>query len=140
MIRRKSRTTGSDDFLPEAELEVLAVLHEQGEAEAAAIRDALAPYRRLTHASVATLLRRLEDRGLVTRRKADSGRAFVYSATRKAAGTQRGIIERMLQRIFRDRPVSLVASLFEVRTPDENEIAELRSLLDSMEPGKKGKP
>ena len=133
MIRRKSRQSGSDDFLPEAELEVLAVLHETGEREASAIRDALARYRNLTHASVATLLRRLEERGLVSRRKGDSGKAFLYSATRKASGTQRGVIERTLERVFRGRPVSLVASLFEVRTPDEKEIEELRSLLDTIE-------
>lgn len=137
MIRRSSRQSGSDDVPPEAELEVLAVLHETGQAEATHIREALSPYRNLTHASVATLLRRLEDRGLVTRRRADSGRAFIYSPTRKASGTHRGVIARMLERVFRDRPVSLVASLFEVRKPDEKEIEELRSLLDSIE--EKGK-
>ena len=139
MIRRRSRTNDSEDFLPEAELEVLAVLQEHGEAEATLIRETLKPYRPLSHASVATLLRRLEDRGLVERRKGETGRAFIYSPTRKAATTSRGLVERMLQRIFRDRPVSLVASLFEVRTPDESEIAELRGLLDAIGKGKKGR-
>lgn len=137
MIRRKSRTAGSEDFLPEAELEVLAVLHERGEAEASTIRELLDPFRPLSHSSVVTLLRRLEDRGLVSRRPANAGRAFIYFPTKKAAATQQGIVERMLQRIFRDRPVSLVASLFEVRKPDAKEIAQLRSLLDAM--AKKGK-
>jgi BlaI family penicillinase repressor len=139
MIRRKSRTADSEDFLPEAELEVLAVLHEKGEAEATAIREALEAFRPLSHSSVVTLLRRLEDRGLVDRRPADRGRAFVYFPTKKASRTQRGIVERMLQRIFRDRPVSLVASLFEVRKPDAKEIAQLRSLLDVMAKKEKGR-
>src|SRR5688572_19565523 len=109
MIRRKSRTNDSENFLPEAELEVLAVLQERGEAEATAIRETLKPYRPLSHASAVTLLRRLEERELVQRRKGATGRAFIYSPTRSAATASRGLVERMLQRIFRDRPVSLVA-------------------------------
>jgi BlaI family penicillinase repressor len=135
VIRRKSRSPeadGSGDFLPEAELEILAALHEQGEADAATLRAALAPYRPLSHASVATLLGRLESRGLVDRRKGESGKAFVYFPTGAARETYRGILDRMLTRIFRDRPVSLVASLFDVRKPSESEIEELRSLLEKI--------
>ncbi|MGZ5444726.1 MAG: BlaI/MecI/CopY family transcriptional regulator [Thermoanaerobaculia bacterium] len=134
-MRRKSRSPESDpsgDFVPEAELEVLAALHEHGEADAVTLRASLAPYRPLGHASVVTLLRRLEARGLVDRRKADSGKAFVYFPTHEARETYRGILDRMLRRIFRDRPVSLVASLFDARKPSAKEIDELRSLLDEV--------
>jgi predicted transcriptional regulator len=127
----------SGDFVPEAELEVLAALDEHGEADAMTLRASLAPYRPLSHASVVTLLRRLEARGLVDRRKADSGKAFVYFPTREARETFREILDRMLTRIFRDRPVSLVASLFDVRKPSAKEIDELRSLLDDIQRKKK---
>ena len=138
--RRKTPAAGrapSDEMAPEAELEVLAALHEHGQADAMTVRASLAAYRPLSHASVVTLLRRLEGRGLVERRKGDSGKAFIYSPTRAARETYRGILDRMLRRIFRDRPVSLVASLFDVRRPSEKEIDELRSLLDSF--SKRGK-
>ena len=111
---------------------MLAVLFDAEEATARTVREQLAKKRPMAHGSVVTLLRRLEDRGLVRRRPAETGRAFVYFPTKKAFHTQLGIVERMLRRIFRDRPVSLVASLFEVRKPDAKEIAQLRSLLDTM--------
>ena len=123
--------------MPETELEVLAALHEHGEADAMTLRASLEPYRPLSHASVVTLLRRLEARGLVDRRKADSGKAFVYFATREARETYRGILDRILRRIFLDRPVSLVASLFDVRKPSAKEIDELRALLDDIARKKK---
>jgi BlaI family transcriptional regulator, penicillinase repressor len=125
-----SRT--ADQSLPDAEMEVLAVLHLRGSSDAAEIRDALKPYRPMTHASVLTLLGRLEEKGLVTREKAPVGKAFVYSATspRRVYG---GLMRRMVRRIFGNDPAKLVATLFDARPPTAAELRQIRELVERME-------
>lgn len=118
--------------LPEAELEVLVRLHQAGEAEASEIRRRLTPVRPLSHASVMTLLGRLEAKGLVRRRKAEVGKAFVFSATLDPEITYRSVVGRMLERVFADDPVALVSSLFGARAPNERELERLKTLVEKL--------
>ena len=123
---------------PEAELELLACLHRLGEAEASALRAALGSQRPMSHASVVTLLRRLEGKKLVSRRKADSGKAFVYFATARPEDTYRSVTDRVAERIFQDDRVGLVSSLFGGRPPSRDELERLRELVDRLDRG--GRP
>lgn len=129
------RPAPTPDRVPEAELELLSHLLEVGEAEASTLRDRLARTRPLTHASVVTLLKRLRERGLVDRRKADTGKSHVYFPTRKAGRALRGAARRLVERVFHNDTVSLVSSLYGGRTPSEDEVAELRDLVDRLEKG-----
>lgn len=134
-MRRKSRSMLNplpDDALPEAELEVLACVHQQGEVDAATIRERLNPFRPMTHASVVTLLRRLEDKSLVTKRKGERGKAFIYSATQEPGATYRQVVGRLLERVFGGSKLTLVSSLFETKAPTEDELAQLKKLVDQL--------
>ncbi|MGH9176271.1 MAG: BlaI/MecI/CopY family transcriptional regulator [Vicinamibacterales bacterium] len=115
--------------LPEAEQDVLAALYDAGEATARDIRERLSAERPLAHASVVTLLGRLEDKGFVKRRKADTGKAFVFSPTYARGRTFGPALSRLVRRAFRGNSAALVASLFESRPPDAREIEELEALL-----------
>ncbi len=119
----------TDERLPDAELEVLACLWLKGEITARQIRDAIEPYRPLAHASVLTLLGRLQTKGLISRRKGNVGKAFVYRATKKPDPTYRQLTGDVLQRIFGGNGVAMVASLFQAKTPTQDEISELEQLL-----------
>ena len=118
--------------LPEAELEVLACLHRLGEAEVAEIRRALERFRPLSHASVSTLLRRLERRGLVSRRKGPVGKTLLYAPLPAAQATYRGLLTRLLDRVFADDPVRLVSSLLSARRLSPEELRRLRSIVDDL--------
>lgn len=120
------------DSLPQAELEVLARLHELGEAEASEIRRRLEPLRPLSHASVMTLLGRLEGRGLVTRRKAEVGKAFVFSPTEQAQKVYGGVVGRLLERVFANDPIALVSSLFGAKAPTAEDLARLEELVERL--------
>lgn len=136
MVRRKSRSAGAPPdagLLPEAELELLAFLHAQGEADPGTVRQAVHAFRPLGHSSVVTLLRRLEARGLVARRKAPAGKAYLYRATGEADTTYRGVLARLVKRVFRGNRMSLVSTLFDARRPSESEIAELKELVDRLQ-------
>jgi BlaI family transcriptional regulator, penicillinase repressor len=118
--------------IPDAEADVLAALFDAGEATARTVREQLAKKRPMAHGTVVTLLRRLEDRGLVKRRKADQGKAFVYRPTRAHARTFGPAVTTLMQRAFGGKPAALVASLFETRPPSAQEIDELEALVDKL--------
>jgi BlaI family penicillinase repressor len=135
-IRRRARSEkarDSEQILPEAEMEVLAILEVRGDSEAKEIRETLEPFRPMSHASVLTLLGRLEAKELVTRRKGENGKAFVYSASRPADPLFRGLVRRMVRRIFANDPARLVASLFDAKPPTREELRQIRELVEKME-------
>ena len=135
-MRRKARSpeaSPKEQLLPEAEMEVLAVLHARGEADARQVREDLASFRPMTHASVLTLLGRLEAKELVTRRKADVGKAYVYAATRSPKPMYRSLVRRVVRRIFSNDPARLVAALFDAKPPTADELRQIRELVESME-------
>ncbi len=118
--------------LPGAEMDVMACLWNSGPATARAVREALLTRRPLAHASVCTLLKRLEAKGLVARRKGDAGKAFVYTAAAPPAGTSRRLLGDLLDRLFGGSGVALVTSLLESRPPSDDELEQLESLLKDL--------
>jgi len=120
--------------LPDAEADVLTALYELGSGTARDLREALERRRPMAHASVATLLGRLEQRGLVKRRKADRGKAFLYSPAvarpRAFAASLRRAVD-IVERGFGGSSVALMASLFETRRPTDAELRELQELVRS---------
>jgi predicted transcriptional regulator len=115
--------------IPDAEADVLSALFDVDEATARTVRERLVKKRPMAHGTVVTLLRRLEDRGLVKRRKADHGKAFVYSPAKAHARTFGPVVSSLMQRAFGGKPAALVASLFETRPPSAQEIDELEALV-----------
>lgn len=115
--------------LPDAELEVLTCLGRLGEAAARTLRDQLAPFRPMAHGSVLTLLKRLEAKGLVTKRKGPVGKAFLYRPVRQLAHTCQEVVADFVQRIFGGSGIDLVTSLFDTRPPTPAELDRLEELL-----------
>ena len=60
------------------QISILRLLWDRGEASVAGVWEALYPDRRLAQTTIATLLSRLERRGVVTRRAAE--RQYLYRA------------------------------------------------------------
>jgi len=134
-MSRLRRSTGRPGGVPpEAELEVLACLRERGELDARSIRSALRAIRPLSHSSVATLLRRLEAKGLVARRPSPVGKAFLYRASDRSAAAMRGILRRLVRRVFGGDRLSVVSTLYAEPT-SEKEIEELRRLVEELGKG-----
>lgn len=129
--------TGHD--LPEAELDVMSCLWKTGPMTAREIREALALRRPLHHASVCTLLRRLEEKQFVSREKSGVGKAFRYRAEKRPAGPARRMLNNLLDRVFGGNGVALVASLLENRPPSKEELEQLQKLLDELKQQKESK-
>lgn len=115
--------------LPSAELEVLAVLWQQGKATAREIREAMQGYRPMTHGSMVSLLKRLEAKRLVSKQKGSVGKAFVYYPMERPEPMYRRIMRDLYERVFGQSGVVMVASLFESRPPTAEELDALEALL-----------
>jgi predicted transcriptional regulator len=130
--RDKKSRTAEEYTPPDAELEVLACLWQLREATARQIREMMHGYRPMAHGSVATLLGRLQEKGLVEREKGPVGKAFVYRSTRKAEAGYRRVVKNLHRRIFGGNTIALVTSLFETQPPTQDEIRKLERLLDEL--------
>ena len=120
------------DDLPVAELDIMTCLWQLGPATAREIRESLSKQRPMAHASVCTLLKRLEDKQLVEREKGPVGKAFIYRAAIAPTKTHRRLLKDMVDRVFSGNSLALVASLLETRPPTEQELEELQQLLDEL--------
>jgi predicted transcriptional regulator len=129
---QNSRRGSDPNNLPDAELDVLGYLWQHGEATARDILDGLAKRRPMAHPTVLTLLERLRTKKFVTRRKSGEGKTFVFRASRKPGPTHRRLIGDLRERLFGGDNIAMVASLFETRTPNADEIDQLEQLVNEL--------
>ncbi len=123
--------------IPDAERDVLVCLNQLKEATVKEICEALRAVRKMEPSSVMTLLKRLESRKLVTKRKADQGKAFVFRVTRESTRAYRHLMNDLFQGVFGGDTLSFMASFFETRKPTEKEIIQLQQLLEDLRTQKK---
>lgn len=91
------------------QLAIMTVLWEEGEATVARVHERLHPARRLAHSTIATMLRKMEARGLVDHRQ--DGRQFVFKPLRDRAEIHRGMVGQLVDRLFSGDPLALVDHL-----------------------------
>ena len=125
--------------VPTAELEVLACLRQTEQATAREIRERMHPYRPMAHGSVVNLLKRLEAKKLVSKKKGAVGKAFVYRPTAGMVSIYGNLLDRLLNRVFGGDSLAMVASLFETRPPDARQLEQLEELLDELRTKQSGK-
>lgn len=113
----------------------LAIMHElwrRGEAPVAEVHTALEPERGLAPTTIATMLKKLEKKGVVTHRT--EGRKFIYRPTVSEGEVQRSMVGELTERLFRGDPAALVSHLIAEHEIDPAELAELRALLEQQSP------
>jgi BlaI family penicillinase repressor len=91
------------------ELECLSVLWPLGEGTVRDIHRALAVSRPRAYTTVLTIMDRLEQKGIVTRRKV--GRAFHYQARLSAEEARLKAVEKIVEGFFDGSPDALAAHL-----------------------------
>ena len=112
--------------LGDLQLRIMKVLWKSGAASVAAVRRQLAP-ERLAYTTVATMLRKMEDRQLVRHRA--EGRKFIYEAAVTAADVSRSAADDLVNRLFEGSLADTVTHLLQTREVSPRELAELERLI-----------
>lgn len=105
------------------ELEILKVLWEEGPSSVRAVFERLSVGKELAYNTVQTLLRLMEDKGLV--RHTVEGRTFVY----QACFTRDQSAVRFLERVFDGAAEELVQSLLRSERIAPEELERLHTLI-----------
>lgn len=106
---------------------IMKILWARGEATSAEVHESLLAERGLAFTTIATMLRKMEDKGVVAHRA--DGRQFVYSPRVSQAQVRRSMVGELVGRLFEGDPKALVAHLVSEHEIDAAELAELRRRL-----------
>jgi BlaI family penicillinase repressor len=98
---------------------IMQVLWERGEATTADVHAALLAERGLAYTTIATMLRKMEDKGVIAHR-----------ATVTEDLVRRSMVGELVERLFGGDPKALVAHLVAEHEIDAADVRELRRRLD----------
>ena len=115
--------------LTELQLAILRLLWERREATVAELWEALYDERGLAQTTVATLVTRLQRRGIVTRRTRD--RQFVYRATITEADVQHSMVSELTERLFAGDPAALVSHLISASDMSPGDLARVKQMIEN---------
>lgn len=104
----------------------MRVLWSRGPSSVTQVQQALGG-RNLAYTTVATMLRKMEPRGLVTH--VCDGRTFIYRAAVPEQDVRQGMAGDLLDRLFSGSLSSLVSHLLSSREVKREELEELAALI-----------
>lgn len=113
--------------LSQLQIALMRVLWRRGETSTADVATELADERGIKHTTVATLLTRLEKRGVVAQRR--EGRQLFYSALVGEAQVRRSMVADLLGALFDGDARELVAHLVEESEIAPGDLAKVRKRL-----------
>lgn len=113
--------------LGDLQLRILEVLWKQPDSGVGAVHEALKPERDLAYTTIATMLRKMEARGLVTHR--EEGRSFLYRAAVEADDVNRSAGEHFVERLFEGSLADAVSHLLTTREVSREELNQLEKLI-----------
>jgi len=109
-----------------SETEILRLVWQSREATVQQVYDAMPPNRKVTYVTVATLVRRLEEKGYLKHRV--RGKAFVYAPAAKKEDVIRRTIGDLVERLFGGNPVPLMQHLAQHSGISDEDIERLKQL------------
>jgi BlaI family transcriptional regulator, penicillinase repressor len=120
--------------LSEAQMEIMSVVWERGEATVADVWKALAARRRVARSTVLTMLVRLEEKGWLLCDQ--DGHAFRYRAAVPRAATMGTVVRRLVDTAFGGSAEGLFLALLHGRGISKEEARTIKKMIDGAE-GKK---
>ncbi len=109
------------------QLRIMQVLWDHGPTTIADVHEQLGPDSELAYTTIATMLRKMEDRGLVAH---DSeGRKFIYRAVVASHDVTRSMANDLVDRLFEGSVAGMVNHLLTTRDVSSAELDELQKLI-----------
>lgn len=122
--------------LTDLQIAIMRVLWEKGHATVSEICDALRPERALALTTVATLMSRLEKRGVVNHET--RARQFVYRALVSESEVRRSMVSELTERLFDGDVAEMMSHLLTGREISPGDLDRIKAMLDE-HAGKKEK-
>jgi len=113
--------------LGDLQLRIMKVLWEAEEAPVAHVHAALGGSEKFAYTTVATMLRKMEARGLVAHR--EEGRSYLFRARIGAEAISRSMADHLIDRLFEGSLATAVNHLLSTREVSESELREIERLV-----------
>jgi predicted transcriptional regulator len=113
--------------LGDLQLRIMQVLWQGGECTVGDVAGEITKERDLAYTTIATMLRKMEARGLVAHRV--EGRTFVYRAAIDAESVTSNMSGHLIDRLFEGSLADLVCHLLETREVSREELAKIEKLI-----------
>jgi predicted transcriptional regulator len=113
--------------LGDLQLAIMRVLWQLGEATVTDVYTALLEDRGLAPTTIATMLKKMEDKGVVEHRA--DGRKFIYRPTVTEDQVTRGMVADLTERLFGGNSVALVSHLISRGEIRQDELSELERMI-----------
>ena len=113
--------------LGDLQLAIMRVLWSRGETSVAEVHEALEPERGLALTTIATMLAKMEKKGVVGHRA--EGRRFLYRPLVDEGQVRRSMIAELTSQLFRGDVSALLNHLVSEHEIDAGELAQLKKLI-----------
>ena len=110
--------------LGDLQLAIMRVLWQRREAPVAEVHEALLPERGLAPTTIATMLKKMEDKGVVAHRS--EGRRYIYRPTISETQVRRSMVGELTERLFLGDATALVSHLLSEHDIDADRAEQLQ--------------
>jgi len=122
--------------LTDLQLAIMRILWDRAEATVLEVQNRLRPDRDLAQTTIATLLSRLEKRGVVEHRL--DGRQFVYRPLITEADVRRSMVSELTALLFDGSPEALMSHLLRSREMNPGDLDRVKRMIAEAENGAHG--
>jgi len=114
-----------------AELEILSVLWEKGEATVREVHEVIDARKPTAYTTVLKFMQIMDEKGLVERDR--RAKAHIYRPTLAEGETQTTLVTDLLDKAFHGSALRLVQHVLETKPATEQELKEIRKLIREAE-------
>ena len=118
----------TSETLGKLQYAIMQVLWEHRECTVTEVHRALEPARGLAPTTIATMLRKMETKGVVSHR--NEGRRFIYAPIVTEDAVRRSMVADLTERLFGGDVAALASHLIDAHAVDADELDELRRRID----------
>ena len=122
---------GRNPQLGDLQLAIMRLLWRRGEATVAEVHAALLEERGLAPTTIATMLVKMERKGIVSHRT--EGRRYIYRTTVSQDEVTQSMVGQLTQRLFGGNASALVSHLLAEHEIDNEELDQLKAMIAQIE-------
>ena len=122
----------------DAELQLLRVLWENGPSPVRVIHESVSRTKETNYSTTVKMLSVMLDKGLVKRD--ENVRPHIYRTVKKQETTQKGMLRDLVDRVYGGTPGRMVIQALSSKKASQEELDEIRRLLDELQDGGKSLP